>query len=90
MYNLNMAKEIFIAPPIEPRPTREERIKIYLQAYKDLTGKDWPYPVKTDDDIRKLVRAILEIEEDMRRRGELPHENRRKRKGRRSRKSSKD
>jgi len=86
-----MAKEIIIIPPIEPRPTREERIRIYLRAYKDLTGEDWPYPVETDDDIRKLVRTILKIEWDMKRRGEWPpkhHANKHKRKRKRSKKSS--
>ena len=87
VYNLNMAKEIFIAPPIERRPTREEKIKIYLEAYKWLTGEDWPYPVETDEDIRKISRTIIEIEWDMKRRGEWPpkhHANKRKRKGKKS------
>ncbi len=85
-----MAKEIIIIPPIEPRPTREERIRIYLRAYKDLTGEDWPYPVETDDDIRKLVRTILKIEWDMKRKGIPPkyHANKHKRKRKRSKKSS--
>ena len=88
-----MAKELWKKDPDLYRPTREEKIKIYLEAYKWLTGEDWPYPVETDEDIRKISRTIIEIERDMKRRGEWPprhHENKRKRKGRRSRKSSKD
>jgi len=93
VYNLDMALIITLPDWELERPSREKRIQIYLHAYKDLTGKDWPYPVETDDDIRKLVRTIIELERDMKRRGEWPpkrHENKRRRKGRRSRKSSKD
>ena len=54
---------------------------------------EWPYPIETNEDMRKISRAILEIEWDMKRRGEWPprhhaEKNKRKRKRKSNKKSS--
>ena len=90
MYNLNMVKELW-KKDVNYRPTWEEWVKIYREAYKWLTGEDWPYPIETNEDMRRISRTILEIEWDMKRRGEWPpkhHANKHKRKRKRSKKSS--
>ncbi len=65
----------------------DELLELYLRAYKRLTGEDWPYPVKTVEDMRKLARKLMEIEAELENKGEWPpehHANKRKRKGKKS------
>ena len=69
----------------------DELLEIYLRAYKRLTGEDWPYPVETVEDMRKLARKLMEIETELENRGEWPtkhHENKRRRKGKKSKKKT--
>ncbi len=69
----------------------DELMEIYLGAYKWLTGENWPYPVETIEDMRKLARKIIEIETELKNRGEWPpehHANKHKRKSDRTRRSS--